>query len=107
MDLDRAFMVEKVHRLGFENGALTQVIMRKPSEALQTVKLPIAVVDAILTVPSNFIAKATGNTQTVQDELSAQRTALNEIKTRLEAGVDATGSTYTESCNGGRLHGAG
>src|SRR5262249_1773506 len=65
-DLDRAVMVEKVVRLGFEEGALTQVIMRKPSEVLQTVKLPLAVVDALLAVPANFISTvATGTTSSI------------------------------------------
>jgi hypothetical protein len=105
LDLERAFMVEKVQRLGFENGALSQVIMRKPSEALQTVKLPLAVVDAILAVPSNFIAKAAGTGGSVKAELDEQRETLRKIREQLDQGVAApAGSIYQPSCNGGRLN---
>ena len=105
LDLERAFMVEKVQRLGFENGALSQVIMRKPSEALQTVKLPLAVVDAILAVPSNFIAKAAGTGGSVKAELDEQRVTLKAIKDQLELGVAApAGSIYAPACNNGTLN---
>jgi hypothetical protein len=103
LDLDRAFMVEKVQRLGFENGALSQVIMRKPSEALQTVKLPLAVVDAILAVPANFIAKAANPSGPVDAELREQKESLRLIRAQLESGVAATEGTYVPSCSGGRL----
>lgn len=107
MDLDRAFMVEKVHRLGFQNGALTQVIMRKPSEALQTVKLPLAVVDAILAVPANFISKAGGDSAQIKRALEEQRTTIDKIQEQLNTGLAATGTfntaPYTETCSGGPL----
>ncbi len=106
LNLDRAFMVEKIHRLGFEKGALSQVIMRKPSEALQTVKLPLAVVDVILAVPSNFIAKAAGNSGDVQSELNSQKQALAAIKAQLDSGGVAP-APYGESCSGGLDPGAG
>jgi hypothetical protein len=105
LDLERAFMVEKVQRLGFEKGALAQVIMRKPSEALQTVKLPLAVVDAILAVPSNFIAKTAGTGGSVKADLDEQRETLRKIREQLEQGVAApAGSIYQPSCSNGRLN---
>ena len=102
-ELDRAFMVEKVVRLGFENGALNQVIMRKPSEVLQTVKLPIAVVDAILTVPANFISNTTGSSQAIADKLREQRLAIKAIQDQLvESGVadSTTENIYRPKCYG-------
>lgn len=99
-DLDRAFLVEKIARLGFEDGALTQLTMKKQSEALQAVKLPLAVVDAILTVPTNFIATATGNSAARKKELEDQRAQLNEIANRL-ATAETGSSVYTETCQGG------
>ncbi len=100
-DLDRAFMVEKVVRLQFQEGALNQVIMRKPSEALQTVKLPLAVVDAILAVPANFISDATGNTQTINNKLKAQRDEIKLIEDQLKTGVTEAGnSIYKPKCKG-------
>ena len=101
-DLDRAFMVEKVVRLAFDNGALNQVIMRKPSEVLQTVKLPLAVVDAILAVPANFISKATGNTQAINDSLQAQRAEIDALQAQLTTGVadSSTETIYRPKCKG-------
>ena len=103
-DLDRAFMVEKVVRLGFEQGALTQVIMRKPSEALETVKLPLAIVDAVLAVPANFAAKAGGDSVALKNALKAQQDAIDTIQNQLKTGLDASGAynvgPYTEKCVG-------
>ena len=102
-DLDRAFMVEKVVRLGFDDGALNQVIMRKPSEVLQTVKLPIAVVDAILSVPANFMANAGGTTQEINTKLKQQREAIDALHEKLAAGAvadDAGEVRYRPRCKG-------
>jgi hypothetical protein len=104
-DLDRAFMVEKIVRLGFEEGALTHVIMRKPSEVLQTVKLPVAIVDTILAVPANFIANTAGGATNVNTELQTQRQTINRIEQKLtESGVlqdnAANANIYRERCEG-------
>jgi hypothetical protein len=100
-DLDRAFMVEKIVRLGFKDGALTQVIMRKPSEALQTVKLPLAVVEALLAVPANFIATAAGSNQAINDQLQAQRDAVKNIQDQLlSTALTDERSLYKEKCKG-------
>jgi|RhiMethySRZTD1v2_1073278.scaffolds.fasta_scaffold288953_2 hypothetical protein len=102
-DLDRAFMVEKVVRLGFDDGALNQVIMRKPSEMLQTVKLPLAVVDALLAVPANFISTAAGNTQMVNDRLQAQRDEIDALHAQLAATAVADRpeeNIYRPKCKG-------
>lgn len=77
MDVDRAFMVEKVTRLGFSNGILTHVIVRKPSEVLGVVKLPLAVVDTLLAVPANFVNKITGPSPASVTAQATQLAALN------------------------------
>jgi hypothetical protein len=97
-DLDRAFLVEKIARLGFEDGALTHVTMKKPSEALQAVKLPIAVVDLILSIPSNFIATATGSSAQIKQQLEDQRTTIEALEQRLATA--ATETIYKETCRG-------
>jgi hypothetical protein len=102
-DLDRTFMVEKVVRLGFEQGALTQVIMRKPSEALETVKLPLAVADALLAVPANFAAKAT-DSAALANTVKSQQDMIDTIQKQLMTGLDAPGAynttPYAEKCVG-------
>ena len=77
MDVDRAFMVEKVTRLGFHDGILTHVIVRKPSEVLGVVKLPIAVVDTLLAVPANFVNQITGPSPGSVTAQATQLAALN------------------------------
>ena len=77
--------MDKVVRLGFDNGALTQVTMRKPSEVLQTVKVPLAVVDAILAVPANFVSNAAGNTQKLNTSLKQQRDEIDLLHKQLMA----------------------
>jgi hypothetical protein len=97
-DLDRAFMVEKIVRLGFDEGALSQVTMRKPSEVLQTVKLPLAIVEVLLAVP----AKAVGGTNTeINNQLQEQQQTITNIQTQLASGLGETSSSpYKETCKG-------
>jgi hypothetical protein len=64
IDVSRAFMVEKITRLEFDEGTLKSVAIRKPSEALGVAKLPLAVVDAIMTsmlaAPGKFLSNISG-----------------------------------------------
>lgn len=104
MDLDRAFLVEKVVRLGFKDGTLTHVVIRKPSEALQTVKLPLSVVDTILAVPANFANKITaGGADSSANQLAAINTKLDALAQRYQP--DALGdadykAVFKLSCAG-------
>ena len=70
VDVSRAFMVEKVTRLTFNEGVLIAVNMKKPSEALAVAKLPLTVLDAITTsalaAPGNFLAKVNGSAATAK-----------------------------------------
>jgi hypothetical protein len=115
IDLDRVFLVEKVARLKFNNGALTGFTMKRPSQALQAAKLPLDILDVLLAVPTNFVGNLTGD-KTAQDAYVASlqnRTAklaeitasLNEIgqRTTVQEGdkAEAEDSTiFKLSCNG-------
>lgn len=81
MDIERAVMVEKVTRLGFQKGVLTHVIVRKPSEVLGAVKLPIAVVDTLLSVPVNFANRLTAPNA----QVAAQADAVTKLNAQLAA----------------------
>lgn len=69
----RAFMVEKVTRLHFDKGVLKSIAIRKPSEALATAKLPLSVVDAVMTsalaAPGKFLSNISGLPPTDQLQL--------------------------------------
>jgi hypothetical protein len=68
---------------------------------LQTVKVPLAVVDAILTVPANFISKA-GNPQTVSNKLKQQREEIDQLHQQLmaHAADRPEETTYRPKCKG-------
>jgi hypothetical protein len=88
MDLERAFLIENLVGLGFQNGALTQVILRKPSQALQAVRLPLGVADAILAVPGNLLGRASGGTaalNAVNTEATNRGAVESSVQTRLTA----------------------
>jgi hypothetical protein len=57
-------MVDKITLLMFDKGVLKDVKIKKPSEALAVAKLPLTVIDAIMTsllaAPGNFLANASG-----------------------------------------------
>ncbi|MBI1383635.1 MAG: hypothetical protein GC150_01805 [Rhizobiales bacterium] len=60
----RAFMVEKVTKLGFDGGVLKSVAISKPSEVLAVAQLPLTVYDAVLTsalaAPGKLLANIGG-----------------------------------------------
>ena len=117
LDLSRAFLVEKVVRLKFTDGALDELVMKKPSEALKAALLPLAVLDVLLAVPTNFVDKVTGTQDARQayvTELNQRATALESINNSLnklalredprgEAGADAgrgSDNPFTIKCSG-------
>jgi hypothetical protein len=95
IDLDRVFLVEKVARLGFNNGALTDVIIKQPSQALQAAKLPLDILDVLLAVPTNFVGNLTG-TKAAQDayvaSLESRTAALQRITASMQAIAQRTAS---------------
>ena len=93
IDVSRAFMVEKVTKLSFQDGILLAVNMKKPSEGLAVAKLPLTVLDAVMTsalaAPGNFLAKANGSAVTAEmvaqiksnaDEVASLQTQLGKIR---------------------------
>lgn len=112
IDLSRAFLVEKIVRLKFTKGALTQLIMKKPSEALSAAMLPVSVLNVLLAVPSNFVDNITGTKQArdaYQNELSERVAALQSINTNLAKlappdrsdDSDVATGTFKLGCAGG------
>jgi hypothetical protein len=119
LDLSRAFLVEKVMRLTFEDGALEKVVMKKPSEALKAALLPLSVLDVLVAVPTNFVDNVTG-TMTARDayvdELTQRTAVINTINTQLNtiasrtasrAEDDASETAFKISCQGSGSGGNG
>lgn len=53
--ITRAAFVKKVTKLTFDNGVLTDVELNKPSQTLAFIDIPLAVVKAILALPTELI----------------------------------------------------
>ena len=95
IDITRAALVEKITKLGFNDGVLTSVQIKKPSEALAAAKLPLTVVDAVMTsvlaAPGSFFSNFSGlsaseqvslikNIQENADKVSMLQTKLKAIR---------------------------
>lgn len=114
MELERAMLIENLLALGFENGALTHVMMRRPSQALQAVKLPLAVTNAILAVPGDFVGRIGGsaaalsalnteatNRASVENTIQTRIAAIEAgLSTRVQGAASSEASTFTLRCRG-------
>ena len=85
IDVTRAFLVEKITMLGFDEGILTSVKVRKPSEGLALAQLPLTVYDAVVTsalaAPGTFLDKISPG-MPVSDFnaiVAAYQTNLNQV----------------------------
>lgn len=85
IDVTRAFMVEKISRLDFLDGVLTNARIDKPSEGLEVAKLPLTVYDAVMTsalaAPGQFLGKITPDTSpdVLMDILKDQKETLIQV----------------------------
>lgn len=81
IDVTRALMVEKITRLSFNDGSLSSVRISKPSEGLAVAKLPLTVVDAVLTsalaAPGNLLAQASGGVASANAANALSQAATN------------------------------
>ena len=55
LNLNRAAFVEKVHEISFTDGSPAEMKLKKPSEGLEFVALPIEIVKAILQAPAEIL----------------------------------------------------
>jgi hypothetical protein len=117
IDVSRAFMVEKITRLRFDNGVLAGVNIKKPSEGLAVAKLPLTVVDAVTTsalaAPGDFMSKFAANPSNTQlistqaSNASAINTLQGELQTLRQSDVlapdnpgPAEATTFQLKCSG-------
>lgn len=96
MPVNRSAFVKKVQKLDFNEGLLVEATLKKPSEALGAVEIPLEISRALLALPGEIVAdnvaalKGAQNlssqaVSTAQAERRLQRNALEEeIKDRQE-----------------------
>lgn len=108
ISVTRAFLVKKVTKLRFEEGALLAAIIRKPSEVEEASLMPLNVMNAILTVPSGLWQSAFSDPKTMNaaiNSLEEQNSAVaNYAKIKHESllleGTKATAvENYDLNCS--------
>ena len=77
IDISRAMFVTKVYEIEFDNGILTRVTIKKPSEALAAASIPIEIAKAIVAIPAELI-------QLKINTASGEKALLESEKARLE-----------------------
>lgn len=77
IDLSRAMFVTKVSDIEFNNGILTKVTIKKPSEVLAVASIPIEIAKAIVAIPAELI-------QIKINTASKEKALLESEKARLE-----------------------
>jgi hypothetical protein len=89
MPINRSAFVKKVQKLDFNEGMLVEATLKKPSEALGAVEIPLEISRAILALPGEIVADnvaalkgdqnlSTQAVRTDQAERSLERNALEE-----------------------------
>lgn len=80
ISVTRAFLVQKITKLKFEDGALVSAIIRKPSEVEEVSLLPLNVMNAILSVPTGLWTAALADNKFKQDAIAQLASQNEEIK---------------------------
>lgn len=84
IDVSRATFVEKITTIDFEDGALKQVDINKPSEALAIVSLPVDILMAIVAIPAELIQLKIDTTNRDKDLVEANKNLIASQQLLLE-----------------------
>jgi hypothetical protein len=78
MPVNRSAFVKKVQKLDFNEGMLIEAVLKKPSEALGAVEIPLEISRAILALPGEIVADNVAALKRDQSQGTLQRNALEE-----------------------------
>lgn len=97
--VDRPFLAEKVAKFGFNEGILTSLSVKQPSEGLALATLPLDILNAIMGVPANFFATALGGSVSDQKALLTNQKELADLQKQIRdvAKPGQTESSETEA----------
>ncbi|MDP1774745.1 MAG: hypothetical protein Q8L15_20955 [Methylobacter sp.] len=107
LKIDRPFLVENITKLGFDNGVLTSMAFKQPSEGLALVSLPLDILDAVMAVPANFFSTALGGTFSDQKSILEQQKTLagsqndirkSEKENRTASSISETAESFQLEC---------
>lgn len=99
MPVNRSAFIKKVQNLDFEDGMLVQATLKKPSEALGGVEIPLEITRAILALPGEIVGdniaalksqqdKETQALATLEAQRNVQRKAMEEETKDLKSELD-------------------
>lgn len=99
LDIEHAFLVHKVTKLGLKDGILESVNINTPSSALAAARLPLDVINALLDVPVGFFNNISAGFQSQAAATDAQANLLKvqgeldrSIREALAGGIPTGGS---------------
>lgn len=95
--INRPFLAEKVAKFGFKDGVLTSMAVKQPSEGIALATLPLDVLDAIISVPANFLATALGGVFSDQKAVLEQQKQLAELQSAIRAAQPQPSESITET----------
>lgn len=114
ISIERTFMVQKITKLRFQDGALVSAIVRKPSEVEEVSLLPIHILNAALITPSGLLvaaltpntAASSSATLAAMEKLTEKVADLNKSATSLApAPTVISNESYKLSCQAGKRGG--
>ncbi|MCX7096446.1 MAG: hypothetical protein NTV43_00905 [Methylococcales bacterium] len=97
LEVNRPFLAQQVTKIGFKDGVLTSLSVKKPSEGLALASLPLDILNVIMGVPANFFATALGGTFSDQKALLENQKALVELQKSIRDAQTNSGSEASET----------
>jgi hypothetical protein len=88
VEVNRSFFVDRVTDLEFKDGVLTNVSVKKPSEAAAFVEIPLAIASAIVALPGTIVKLKINDAQN-QERLIRANTELIAIRRRHRNDIEA------------------
>lgn len=83
MPVNRSAFVKKVQKLDFNEGMLVEAVLKKPSEALGAVEIPLEITRALLALPGEIVADNVAALKSNQD-LSNQAVSTTQAQRTLQ-----------------------
>lgn len=95
INIDRTFFAKRETTLQFDDGALRDIHIRKDSELVGAVNIPLQIAQGIAALPTNIIQVRINNTNNQGKLVEAQTALIKEKEARLKA-LEAYEKTKTE-----------
>ena len=86
-EVNRSLFVDRITDLEFSDGVLTNISVKKPSEAAAFVEIPLAIVSAVVAVPG-LIVKLKINDANNQERLIRAQTELISVRRQHKDAID-------------------